>query len=309
MNAAAASLAEIAPLLDAGVVRTFFVPPSARGHDLPTGGAAARVREQPILASQDEIWDAFEASFVSGLGPHLAELWARIRAGDKSPPLELVERAASEGDPTVVEVFVQVLSELRPAAVVDNAIGIVAESLGDLHRLGGRYDLLCPTPLFARLALTGDPLQEMRLHELAHLQVPGLDQLLVEDVVSMRTHSDAFALWRARLSTGLERARGLRLEFGPEVDVLTPVAEVLQDARAALFQEVERSRTLSAHARSALGFVSGAIGGAVGNATSGSAGAAVGAAGGVLAFVLERILAAGDPLPGFLRRHYVVFDR
>jgi len=154
VRAAAASLAEIAPLVDAGVVQTFFVEPSKRvDAGAPPIGSARSARVVP----DDEIWDAFETAFVDGLGPELRELWMRIRGGDRSPPLELVERAMAGPDREVVEVFINVLSELRPAAVVDNALAIVAESLQDLSRLGGSFDLLCPTPLFARLALTGDP--------------------------------------------------------------------------------------------------------------------------------------------------------
>jgi hypothetical protein len=66
----------------------------------------------------------------------------------------------------MVQVFIQVLADLRPSAVVENALGIVSESLHDLARLGSQFDLLCPTPLFARLALTGDPRHDLRLFEL-----------------------------------------------------------------------------------------------------------------------------------------------
>jgi uncharacterized membrane protein len=125
----------------------------------------------------------------------------------------------------------------------------------------------------------------------------------------MRAESEAFDLWRTRLSLGLERARSLRAEFGTEVDVVTVVAEVLADARAAVFHEVERSRTLSSAARASLGFVAGAIAGATSNATGGSASIATGAAGGVLGAILQALIVAGDPVPGFVRRHYVVFDR
>lgn len=303
--AGAASLVEISPLIDTGVVKTFFFPAAARRQIVdPNEVRADRVAEEP-----DEIWDAFEAAFVDGLTVELQELWRRVRSGDRSPPLELVEAAARNGDPEVVDVFIKVLSELRPSAVIDNALGIIAESLSDLTRVGGSCDLLCPTPLFARLALTGNPLDDMRLRELAHTNVPGLDQLLAEDVVAMRAHSEAFDLWRTRLSLGLERARQLRSEFGTEVDVVAIVAEMLADARDAIFNEVERSRTLSHAVRASLGFVAGAIGGAVANSTGGEVSILTGAAGGVLALVLQSLISAGDPIPGFFQRHYIVFDR
>lgn len=81
------------------------------------------------------------------------------------------------------------------------------------------------------------------------------------------------------------------------------------DSRAAVFNEVERSRTLSPAARASLEFVAGAIGGAVASSTGGEASIVTGAAGGVLALILQALIAAGDPVPGFLRRHYIVFDR
>ena len=303
--AAAASLVEIAPLIDTGVVQTFFFPAAARTPIVD----AADLRADRVTTSPDEIWEAFEAAFVQGLAPELQELWQLVRSGDRSPPLHLVETAAKNVDAEVVEVFIRVLNELRPSAVIDNALGIIAESLSDLNRVGGACDLLCPTPLFARLALSDNPVDDMRLHELAHTNVPGLDQLLAEDVVAMRAQSEAFDLWRTRLSLGLERARSLRAEFGADVDVVAVVAEVLADARAAVFNEVERSRTLSSAAKASLGFVAGAIGGAVSNATGGVPSIATGATGGVLALILQALIAAGDPVPGFIRRHYILFDR
>jgi len=306
VRAAAASLAEIAPLLDAGVVQTYFVPTSRRV--APPAMAAAGAQSFGVT-NTDEIWDAFEAAFVDGLGPELQELWRRIRGGDRSPSLELVEQASSGPDRDVIEVFLHVLGDLRPSAVVDNALAIVAESLHDLSRLGGHFDLLCPTPLFARLALSGNPVDDMRLFELVRTEVPGIEQLLVEDAVAIRGNSEAFAVWRARLSTGLEHARSARQELGPEVDVIPIVAEVLAEARAGLWQEVERSRSLSGRRRLTLAFTAGALSGSVGNSSGGVTAAAIGAVGGVLGAILGGLLTLGDVPTGYMRRHYVLFER
>lgn len=306
VRAAAASIAEIAPLIDAGVVQTYFLPEGARHRSSLN---YATLAGSCGVAPEAEVWDAFEAVFVDGLGPQLRELWRQVRAGDRAPSLSLLEQALSGPDHDLVEVFIQVLADLRPSDVVANALGIVDESLHDLASLGADFDLLCPTPLFAQLALTGDPRQDLRLFELVHIDVPRIDSLLVQDAVAIRKHSEAFAVWRARLSTGLERARAARSEFGPGVDLADVVAEVLADARAGLFDEVERSKVLSARARASLLFAAGALGGAVGNSTGGVVASAVGASGGVLAAVCELLIARGDPLPGYLRRHYVVFDR
>jgi len=56
-------------------------------------------------------------------------------------------------------------------------------------------------------------------------------------------------------------------------------------------------------------FAAGALGGAVGNSSGGVAAATIGAVGGVLGAILDALISAGDPLPGYLRRHYVVFER
>jgi hypothetical protein len=80
--------------------------------------------------------------------------------------------------------------------------------------------------------------------------------------------SEAFALWRSRLATGLERARAAR-ERGHDHDPVAMVGEVLADARAGLFDEARRSRTLAPYARAGLTFTSGALGGAVSGSTGG----------------------------------------
>ena len=306
VRAGAASLAEIAPLVDAGVVQTFFRPRETWNRTVLDGAALAR---SGFVVSENEVWDAFEAAFVDGLGPELQELWRRVRAGDREPPLSLVEQSMAGPDREVVEVFIGVLAELRPSAVVENALSIVSESLMDLAGLGNPFDLLCPTPLFARLALTGDPRDDLRLFELVSIDVPRIDSLLVQDAVAIRNSSEAFAVWRARLSAGLERARADRIEFGSAVDGAGVVSESLADARAGLFGEVERSRTLSSRVRASLLFAAGALGGAVGNSTGGTFASVVGASGGVLGAICELLVQRGDPVPGYLRRHYVVFDR
>ena len=87
------------------------------------------------------------------------------------------------------------------------------------------------------------------------------------------------------------------------------VGEVLREARAGLFGEVERSRALSTVHGNTLGFVVGAIAGAVSNLTGPTSSVLTGAAGGVLGLLLHAATERGDGVPAFLRRHYVVFDR
>ncbi|HZN70100.1 MAG TPA: hypothetical protein VFC00_00215 [Micromonosporaceae bacterium] len=309
ITAATVSLCEVAPLLDTGVVQTFFTPTA----DLPDiGQVRAQAREEldrpGASFGTPEVWEAFEASYVDGLSPSLRELWRLIRAGDRHPPLDLVEAGLREDDARVVETFIEVLSDLRPAAVVDNCLDIVLNSVAAQTRLGARHDLLCPTPLFAKLLFLGtdDPVHQLRLHELARLNVPGIADLLVEDAVRIRQTSDAFDQWRRSLSVALERAHTLRRQVG-QVDTTAVVAETIADARAGLFRELGSSRALTL--AGATSFAAGALGGVIGAATGGVAAVLLGAAGGLIPAVVQAVVDTRQRPPGHLRRHYLVFDK
>ena len=90
--------------------------------------------------------------------PHLQQLWKLIRAGDRNPPLDLVEEAlANSSNPELVETFIDVVAAISPRGVVANAIDVVAHAAADLGRFGGHNDLLCPSDLFAQLAFVGTP--------------------------------------------------------------------------------------------------------------------------------------------------------
>jgi hypothetical protein len=208
-----------------------------------------------------------------------------------------------------MRILVDVVTHLRPAAVVENTVEIVASALDDLRRLGSRHDVLCTSPLFAQLLFLGtpDPVSQLRVRQLARTPVPSLDQLGVADVVSIRSHDEAFALWRARLSTGLEQAHRLRDELGPDVDVAAAVAETLQDARQQMLREARRSRVLSRGGLVAL--VADALGGTVSGLGGGIPGGLLGAAGGVIPALAQGLLDRRAAEPGFVRRHYLVFDR
>jgi hypothetical protein len=112
VEAAAVSLFEIDSLIDAGVVETFFVGMDHRADESPAEAAiAAAVAD----SHADELWEAFEAGYVDGLNPALRRLWKRIRAGDRNPPLDLLEEALTGTDVEVVRTFVDVVASLRPA--------------------------------------------------------------------------------------------------------------------------------------------------------------------------------------------------
>lgn len=88
-----------------------------------------------------------------------------ICSGDRHPPLVLVEAGLREDEVRIVETFIEVLANLRPAAVVDNCPDIVLTSVAAQTRLGARHD---------------DPVHQLRLHELARMSVPGIANLVVE---------------------------------------------------------------------------------------------------------------------------------
>lgn len=303
IESATVSLFEVGALIDSGVIETFFVRTADRADD---GVTASSMVEALATTDRGTLWDAFEAGYVDGLSPSLRRLWKAIRAGDRSPSLDLVEEALTETDREVVKIFVEVVASLRPDAVIDNTVSIVASAVADHRRLGGRHDILCASELFARLLFVGrpDPAAELRVRQLARTPVPNIADLDVLDVVEMRRQSEAFATWRARLSIGLERAHRLRDELGPEVDLAAAVDEVLADARDELDREARRSAVLGQGGW--VSFVAGALGGATAGAVSGLGAAVTGAAGALLGEGVKRALER-ETSADAVRRHYVVF--
>jgi hypothetical protein len=306
--AATTSIVEIAPLLDADVISTYFTTSDQQEPVRELGMAIARGLAQPGAAySVADAWAAFEASYIEGLTPPLQELWRRVRSGDRSPPLELVEQGLQHGDVDVVSTFIDVLANLRPQSVIDNAADMVAAAVLAVEGLGGFYDLLCPSSLFAKMLFLGtpDPAHEVRLHELGRVPVPGIGDLRVTDAVRIRQTSDVFALWREQLTDALAQAHQIRQTYGTDADTSAVVREVIADARTSLHREARRSRLLNT--ANPLVFVAGALGGAVSGIPGGAVGAAVGAVGGALAPLVQAVLNTRR-VPGFVDRHYLVFE-
>lgn len=296
-------------LVDAGIVQTFFAPSGSRAdHDLVADRMNSALDNDSGM-SVDEIWESFEAGYIDGLSPSLRNLWRRIRDGDRQPSMDLLEEGLAESDVELVGIFVDVVSKLRPSAVVRNTVDIVASALSDVRMLGGRHDLLCTSPLFARMLFLGsaDPVSQLRVHQLARTPVPNIAAIGMRDLVRIRAESAAFATWRSRLSMGLEHAHRLRDELGPDVDVASEVADVLADAREELMREARMSRVLGRGGLTA--FVAGALGGAVGGSSGGLTATTLGAAGGLLPALAQGALDRRQATPDFLHRHYIVFDR
>jgi hypothetical protein len=306
--AAITSIIEVAPLLDADVIGTYFTTSDAQEPVKELGAAIIHRLAQPGAGySAADAWAAFEAGYVAGLTPPLQELWRRVRSGDRSPPLELVEQGLQQGDVDVVSTFIDVLAELRPQAVIDNAADMVAAAVLAVEGLGGFYDLLCPSSLFAKMLFLGtpDPDHELRLHELGRVPVPGIADLRVTDAVRIRQTSDAFALWREHLTDALGQAHRVRQTYGAEADTAAVVREVIADARVSLQREARRTGLLNM--ANPLLFVAGALGGAVAGSPGGAVGTAAGAIGGTLGPLVQAVLNTRR-VPGFVDRHYLVFE-
>lgn len=197
------------------------------------------------------------------------------------------------------------IKDLRPQAVIDNAADMVASAVLAVEGLGGFYDLLCPSPLFAKMLFLGtsDPTHELRLHELGRVAVPGIGDLDVTDAVRIRQSSDAFALWRDQLSDALAHAHHIRQTQGADADTSTAVRELIAEARTSLHREARRSRLLNT--TNPLAFVAGALGGAIAGAPGGAVGTAFGAVGGTLGPLVQAVLNTRR-VPGYVDRHYLV---
>lgn len=310
ISAAAASLSEIAQLLDHDVVNVFYTG----GDEL---GAAGELGDS-ILTTLDadaspytvaDAWDEFEVEFVSGLSPALQTLWKEIRGGNRAPDLSYVQRAVDEGDAALAETFIDVVRILNPRNIVENAIAGTASTLALIRMLGGSSDVLCATPLMGRLLFIGapDPAEQLRMHEVARTEVPNIDVLSPADLVTIRRSSDSLATWRKDLAEALDYADRNRRAGIDSRTIQTGVEEKLADARESLRREAKKSRVWGG--QNTISFIAGGLGGAGGAAIGGPPSAvAAGAASGVIAAFIQAA-AQRRSVPGFLDRHYVAFAK
>lgn len=311
IESALTNMVEIEPLLDHNIVETYFPPSITKA----AGAVIAEHIEQRLADAEedfgsDDVWETFEAGFVEGLNPHLQRLWRMVRAGNRSPDLDLVRSAAREVDPDLVSTFVDVLAELRPGAVVANAVHVAAQAIADATYLGGRHDFLAQSPLAARLVALGcsGRSEPARLLELARTDVPRLDDLSMNDIVAIRQASETLERWRYHLALALERGHQLRASGGSDCEVGTAVGRAMAEAREQVLGDSGRSDLPRRKRRGLITFTAGVFGGAVGGATGGTEGIVAGAAGGGLGGLLSSLGERWTMTPGFVRRHYVVFE-
>lgn len=310
LSAAVASLSEIAELLDGDIVNLFYTG----GDELPAAGQLGDNMLQAMAAdrapySVDDAWDEFEVEFVAGLTEPLQALWKEIRGGARTPDLTPVQRAVNDGDADLAETFIDVVRILNPRSIVENAIASAACTVAAIRLLGGSNDVLCASPLMAKLLFLGspDPIEQMHVHEIARTSVPNIGALAPSDLVAIRQASEALATWRHDLAGALEYAARARHAGAAPAMVQAGVEEILTDARHRVSREASRTRVWTQ--TNAVNFVAGGLGGGGGAALGGTLGAvAAGTGAGVLAaFIQAAVQRRG--VPGFLDRHYVAFTR
>ncbi len=308
IESATVSLLEIDRLLDAAVVRTFSAGPLAVAEPIASSLSQRVFENSDVELSEDAIWNEFEASYIAGLDPRLQSLWSEVRGGNRNPPLDAIRSVAADGDAAMAELFIDVLQNLQPRGVVENALDAAAHAIAESMRLGRGVDLLCPTSLFAKLVVAGvDDVHDLRLHELARTDVPGLDGLLLDDAVSIRLTSEAFDRWRRDLSLALDRASSVRDRVGPGADTSEVVRESIATAREQVIGEADRFPR-SAGVASTVSFTAGLLGGAVAGSPGGPVGAAIGAAGAAVPMVAAGLAKRWRAPADFLHRHYLVFE-
>ena len=274
---AVAAMSEVSDLVDAGIVLTFYLGDTVFGPALELNTAMHQ-----IVAAPDSLY-----------------------------PRNAVRRETQEDlfgaqDHTgaLANAFMESLQETDFAS---QAIAATAFTLAAVELSGGGLDVLSASKVMGRLLFLGapDPVEELRLSEVANTTVPNLGALSLRDLVEIRASSDALALWREDLARALDFSQRLRERGEDPVRIQQGVEEIVADGRAALHREAARTRMLTP--QGLLGFVAGALAGASGGVLAGDTKSAVGGAGaGIFASFLTA-LGTRRQVPGFLDRHYVAF--
>jgi hypothetical protein len=304
-------MVEIAPLLAAGTVQTFFESDETRRWADSQSAEIATSLTSVVGEFDDDLWQAFEALYLRGLHPKLRGLWHLMRQGG-DPDDKAIEDAIRAEHPDIAAAFIEIAEHATTESIAESLLDVVAHTAAAIRQLGGRHDLLLPADVPAMLRKPLGPelgsLDTRRLESLGRVAVPRIDGLGVSDVVAIRRNSDAFELWRSRLSIALDRAHGIAEESGSDLDTRRVIAETLEDARQAVAGESRNLPSRLTSQEGVLGFVASVVGAAVGGFTSGASGIAAGSAGAALSTLLTAAFRPASGVPGYIRRHYVVFD-
>jgi hypothetical protein len=313
-SAAVTSCVDIAPLVEGGVIVPYWRPSGDESNinHLRTELKRAVLARGGLDKYAEEAWDVVEAMYIDGINASLREAWRQVRSGNRSPDLSLIEEAVTQVGKHDVLAFLNLLKSWNTDTAIDNVAETVARALDDASAMGGEIDFFAPAMLFTRFLLAINPAPQdvdaASIRDLTRTEVPGLDDLLWSDVVSMRRNEDSFALWRRQVTAGLREAYTIR-DQGMSADAYRCIQEALAEGRSAIRHAQTSSRFLRQLAKSSVLFVLGAVGGALAGAPGGVAGSSYGAAGAGVSAMLPAISDRKRSAPSWLRSHYVLFEK
>jgi hypothetical protein len=187
----------------------------------------------------------------------------------------------------------------------------------------GQLDIYAPHPYFvdvlrALVSVVADqglnkklPRDALRVGELARINLPGLESLPPDDIVSLRGNEEAFVSWRATLSRALDRIIQLPTDtFEREGEVTAILKGELLESSRSLERTIQSSSALQKMRGPIRSFGLGAVG-ALATATLSAPGPAIAAAGvAAIADLLLTFLSNKTPKGAqVLRRHFAVFEK
>jgi hypothetical protein len=303
---AVTSIAEIYPLITDGIVTTFFMAKDELDASKQLGGRIMeRLGAAESTISEDDVWNAFEKNFVNSLSPSLQTLWKEIRGGNRSPDIELLKSGIKEDGKRIARIFLDAVENIDKTAVVSDMADSIATTLVANDSLGWNYDILCPSEMSAALLFMGapDPIEELRVHELGSIDVPGIQGLSTSDAISIRRNSDSLDKWRTDLSVALDGAKRLRDKHGITFDTSEFVAETMQSAHETLLRTAKRSKAFTA--KTLINYAIGMLGALAPNTIEGI----LYGMGAATAATIFQTAAEKVRIPDYLNRHYLVFRK
>jgi hypothetical protein len=102
--------------------------------------------------------------------------------------------------------------------------------------------------------------ESLRLCELAKMDLPGLENLLPQDIVSLRRDEEAFETWRVGLSRALDHVSRLDADFLDKDADRAVIRDELCDVARKTAEKVDSSGFLKNLRRGARSFSLGAVG-------------------------------------------------
>lgn len=299
------SVSEIYPLLDDGIITTFYMSDEELDNTkIISNKILGKLEKQDSPLSSKNVWDEFENNFINGLAsPSLKELWRQIRGGNRTPDIGLVKSAIKEEGAELVEVFIDIVKDINSSAVIASMAEVVASSIAANKAFGGGFDILCQSEMAAKMLFLGtpDPSEEVRVHELGNIDIPNIDGLSPIDAVKLRQDSDALSQWRSDLSIALDGAKRLREKNGYDFDTSLYVNEIMNISHNSLIKQMNKSRVFNT--KTLVNYAIGLLGVLSPDTIDGL----LWGIGGATAATLLQSVAEKERISKYLNRHYLVF--